>query len=34
VSAVAIDDIKAVTHHELAVGKCNDGWEATVVLDV
>jgi SHS2 domain-containing protein len=34
VSAVAIDDIKAVTHHELAVRKCNDGWEATVVFDV
>jgi SHS2 domain-containing protein len=34
VSATAIDDIKAVTHHELAVRKCNDGWEATVVFDV
>jgi SHS2 domain-containing protein len=34
VSAVATDDIKGVTHHELAVRKCDDGWEATVVFDV
>jgi SHS2 domain-containing protein len=34
VSATAIDDIKAVTHHELTVRKCDDGWEATVVFDI
>jgi SHS2 domain-containing protein len=34
VSAVAVDDIKAVTHHELAVRKCDDSWEATVVFDI
>ena len=33
-SATAIDDIKAVTHHELTVRKCDDGWEATVVFDI
>jgi SHS2 domain-containing protein len=34
VSATAIDDIKAVTHHELTVRKCDGGWEATVVFDI
>jgi SHS2 domain-containing protein len=34
VAACARDDIKAVTHHELAVRKGDGGWEATVVFDV
>jgi SHS2 domain-containing protein len=34
VPARARDDIKAVTHHELAVRKVDTGWEATVVFDV
>jgi SHS2 domain-containing protein len=34
VSAGAIDDIKAVTHHEFAIRERNGGWEATVVFDI
>jgi SHS2 domain-containing protein len=34
VPAPACDDIKGVTHHELAVRKDDAGWEATVVFDV
>jgi protein archease len=34
VPAQATDDIKAVTHHELAVRRQGDHWEATVVLDI
>jgi SHS2 domain-containing protein len=34
VAAQAQDDIKAVTHHQLAIRKCNGGWEATVVFDI
>ena len=33
VAAEAIEDIKAVTHHELSVRACEGGWEATVVFD-
>jgi len=33
VAAEAIEDIKAVTHHELSVNACEGGWEATVVFD-
>ena len=33
-AAEAVDDIKAVTHHELAVRKTDGGWEAVVVLDI
>ena len=29
----AVEDIKAVTHHELSVRECEGGWEATVVFD-
>ena len=31
--AEAIEDIKAVTHHELSIRKHEPGWEATVVFD-
>jgi SHS2 domain-containing protein len=34
VSAEAIDDIKAVTHHELSLRERDGGWEATVVFDI
>ena len=34
VSAQAINDIKAVTHHELSIRKRNGGWEANVVFDI
>ena len=34
VSAEAVDDIKAVTHHELSIRKRDDGWDATVVFDI
>jgi SHS2 domain-containing protein len=35
VSAEAIDDIKAVTHHELSIrARDGGGWEATVVFDI
>lgn len=34
VAAEAIEDIKAVTHHELSIRRCQDGWEATVVFDI
>jgi SHS2 domain-containing protein len=33
-AAEAIDDIKAVTHHELSIRPHQGGWEATVVLDI
>ena len=31
--AQAVEDIKAVTHHELSIRTCEDRWEATVVFD-
>jgi len=31
--AEAVEDIKAVTHHELSIRKGESGWEATVVFD-
>jgi SHS2 domain-containing protein len=35
VTASAIEDIKAVTHHELSIRKREDGcWEATIVFDI
>jgi protein archease len=34
VSAEAVDDIKAVTHHELSIRQREDGWEATMVFDI
>ena len=33
-AAEAVEDIKAVTHHELSVRACKGGWEATVVFDI
>lgn len=33
-AADAIEDIKAVTHHELSIRKREDRWEATVVFDI
>jgi SHS2 domain-containing protein len=33
-AAEAVDDIKGVTHHELAIRKTDGGWEAVVVLDI
>jgi len=33
VAAEAVEDIKAVTHHELSVRAYEGGWEATVVFD-
>jgi SHS2 domain-containing protein len=33
VAAEAIEDIKAVTHHELSVRDREGGWEATIVFD-
>jgi len=32
--AMAKDDIKAVTYHELAIVHLPEGWEATVVYDI
>jgi SHS2 domain-containing protein len=32
-AAEAVEDIKAVTHHELSVRACDGGWEATIVFD-
>jgi len=32
-AAEAVEDIKAVTHHELSVRACDSGWEATIVFD-
>ncbi len=32
--AEALDDIKAVTHHELAIRQVDGGFEAVVVLDL
>jgi len=34
VAATAIDDIKAVTYHELAIEKLNEHWQATIVFDI
>ncbi len=34
VAAEAIEDIKAVTHHELSIRENEHGWEATVVFDI
>ncbi len=34
VAAAAIEDIKAVTHHELSIREEDRGWEATVVFDI
>ena len=34
VSVEAINDIKAVTHHELSLERRNAGWEATIVFDI
>jgi SHS2 domain-containing protein len=31
--AEAVEDIKAVTHHQLSVRACDGGWEATIVFD-
>jgi len=33
VAAEAVEDIKAVTHHELSVRDCEGRWEATIVFD-
>jgi len=33
VAAEAVEDIKAVTHHELSVREREGGWEATIVFD-
>jgi len=27
-------EIKAVTYHQIAVNKCNDGWETRVIFDI
>jgi SHS2 domain-containing protein len=32
-AAKAVEDIKAVTHHELSVRKCERRWEASIVFD-
>jgi SHS2 domain-containing protein len=32
-AAEAVEDIKAVTHHELSVRKCERGWEVSIVFD-
>jgi SHS2 domain-containing protein len=32
-AAEAVEDIKAVTHHELSIRGCEGGWEATIVFD-
>jgi SHS2 domain-containing protein len=32
-AAEAVEDIKAVTHHELSVRKCARRWEASIVFD-
>lgn len=34
IKAKPINDIKAVTYHELAIIKDNNGWQATVVYDI
>jgi len=34
VAAEAVDDIKAVTYHELSIRKLDGQWEATVVFDI
>ncbi|TYO65107.1 archease [Bradyrhizobium hipponense] len=34
VSSEAIDDIKAITHHELSIRRQNGGWEASIVFDI
>ncbi len=33
VAAEAVEDIKAVTHHDLSVCACEGRWEATIVFD-
>jgi SHS2 domain-containing protein len=33
VAAEAVEDIKAVTHHELSIRGGEGGWEATIVFD-
>src|SRR5262249_48610062 len=33
VAAEAVEDIKAVTHHELSIRGFEGGWEATIVFD-
>lgn len=33
-AAQAVEDIKAVTHHELSVRECERRWEATIVFDI
>jgi SHS2 domain-containing protein len=33
-AAEAVEDIKAVTHHELSVRKCARRWEASIVFDI
>jgi SHS2 domain-containing protein len=33
-AAEAVEDIKAVTHHELSVGECERRWQATIVFDI
>jgi SHS2 domain-containing protein len=32
-AAEAVEDIKAVTHHELSIRPYEGGWEATIVFD-
>jgi SHS2 domain-containing protein len=32
-AAEAVEDIKAVTHHELSVRECERRWEASIVFD-
>jgi SHS2 domain-containing protein len=32
-AAEAVEDIKAVTHHELSVRECGRRWEASIVFD-
>jgi SHS2 domain-containing protein len=33
-AAQAVEDIKAVTYHELSVCECERGWEASIVFDI
>jgi SHS2 domain-containing protein len=33
-AAEALDDIKAVTHHEVAIRKIDSHWEAVIVFDL
>jgi len=34
VEAEAVDDIKAVTYHQLSIKQRDDHWEATIVFDI